>query len=671
MSFWDDILTEEELERIIAKFETSEQVDLFLKGLEELASEGISETQVKLTDADFVEPLVDMETFLRDEYYLGIIDQVFPVLVDDLIELFDAGSQYFLVLLGGAIGWGKSEFTQLVMARILYEISRFRNPHKAFGMMETAKMFFANVSVTHTQAKRVIFEGLKGKIKRSPYFSSVFPYEDFATELRFPNNILVAAATQTQVLGMNTFSAAMDEANFMTITEGSAGAKIRGKRVYDQAEIVFNALYRRHETRFMRRGMLPGKLIALSSAQYPDDFLERKMGLYKNDPHTFIRNYAVWETLPKDRFTGRTFFVIFNRQTGMGSILPEEKRLEEVMAEEDEAVEVPFEYKHDFELDMEGSLRDLAGRATVAIEPFIMRRDKIYEMCDPGRRHGYSLYETTLRDGGYLLKDVLCEYFEEKNEAGEVIKRGWRPKVNPKTRRFIHIDPAISGDAAGFVMGHVSHYEERKRIRVIQIIDVATGEKKAVREPYSETLPVIWIDLILRIVPPPGGEIILNDVRQLIYDLRSIGFRIGLITKDTYQSKDMEQILIEKGYKVEDLSVDTNIEPYNRTKMALYESRILGYEHPTLIIELKGLERNKKKGKVDHRPHGSKDVSDGLAGVVYNCETRVIAEPVAPSLGDVESPVDDEAKRREEELRWLLGQVSAQGKDDKDDKKEE
>jgi hypothetical protein len=138
-----------------------------------------------------------------------------------------------------------------------------------------------------------------------------------------------------------------------------------------------------------------------------------------------------------------------------------------------------------------------------------------------------------------------------------------------------------------------------------------------------------------------------------------------LITKDTYQSKDMEQILIEKGYKVEDLSVDTNIEPYNRTKMALYESRILGYEHPTLVIELKGLERNKKKGKVDHRPHGSKDVADGLAGVVYNCETRVIAEPVAPSLGDVESPVDDEAKRREEELRWLLGQVSAQGKDDK------
>jgi len=253
---------------------------------------------------------------------------------------------------------------------------------------------------------------------------------------------------------------------------------------------------------------------------------------------------------------------------------------------------------------------------------------------------------------------VLCEYFEEKNEAGEVIKRGWRPKVNPKARRFIHIDPGISGNAAGFVMGHVSHYEERKRVRVVQVIDVGTGEKKTVREPYSETLPVIWIDLILRIVPPPGGEIILNDVRQLIYDLRGLGFRIGLITKDTYQSKDMEQILIERGYRVEDLSVDTSIEPYSRLKMALYESRVKGYEHPTLIAELKGLEKNKKKNKIDHRTHGSKDVSDSLAGVIFNCETRVIAEPVAPSLGEVESPYDEEMKRKQDELRWLLGQVA-------------
>ncbi|MEW6374434.1 MAG: hypothetical protein AB1502_01410 [Thermodesulfobacteriota bacterium] len=50
-----------------------------------------------------------------------------------------------------------------------------------------------------------------------------------------------------------------------------------------------------------------------------------------------------------------------------------------------------------------------------------------------------------------------------------------------------------------------------------------------------------------------------------------------------------------------------------------------------------------------------------MAGVIYNCETRVIAEPVAPSLGEVESPVDEETKRKQAEMRWLLGQVKKEG----------
>ena len=629
-------------------------------------ADGKSKLAAALTDTDFTERPVDMETFLRDPYYLGIIDNVYPKLVDDLIELFEPTSKVFLIILGGSIGWGKSTFAEIAMARVLYEVSCYRNPQKVYGMVESDKLFFANVSVTHTQAKRVIFEGFKGKIKGSDYFRKAFPFVDMATELRFPNNILVAAATQTQVLGMNTFAAVLDEANFMTLTEGSSGAKIRGRKVYDQAELVFQALYRRMETRYMKRGMLPGKLFALSSAQYPDDFIERKSEMYADSSFAMVRRYALWDTLPVDRLLGPRFYVLFNRESGMGRVIdktdkngvpifPDAEKLKDLKSDEEEAIEVPIEFKHDFDVDMEGSLRDLAGRATVAIEPFIMRRDKIYDMCDPNRRHGYSLFETTLRDGGYLLKDILAEYYEEKDENGVVIKKGWRPKVNPSIRRFGHIDHGITGDAAGFVIGHISHYEDRKRIRVVQIIDPASGSKKLLREAYIETVPIIYVDLILRIVPPVGGEIILNDIRVLIYDLREIGFRIGLVTMDSYQSKDTQQTLAAKGFNVDELSVDTSIEPYNRLKMALYEDRIMGYAHDTLIKELKGLERNKKKGKVDHRRKGSKDVADALAGVIYNCETRTLSEPIAPSLGVVESPLDQEEKRKRDEINWLLG----------------
>ena len=103
--------------------------------------------------------------------------------------------------------------------------------------------------------------------------------------------------------------------------------------------------------------------------------------------------------------------------------------------------------------------------------------------------------------------------------------------------------------------------------------------------------------------------------------------------------------------------MDANIEPYNRTKMALYENRVIAYTHDVLIAELKGLERNKKKGKIDHRPKGSKDVADGLAGVIFDCETRRVPDPVEPSLGELsESEGEKQLRQQQDELKWLLGQ---------------
>ena len=71
------------------------------------------------------------------------------------------------------------------------------------------------------------------------------------------------------------------------------------------------------------------------------------------------------------------------------------------------------------------------------------------------------------------------------------------------------------------------------------------------------------------------------------------------------------------------------------------------------------MEFNKRKGKVDHRPTGSKDVSDSLAGVVYDLEVLKFPEPMAPSLGIVGSHRDDEEARKRAEIDWLLGRRSS------------
>ena len=107
------------------------------------------------------------------------------------------------------------------------------------------------------------------------------------------------------------------------------------------------------------------------------------------------------------------------------------------------------------------------------------------------------------------------------------------------------------------------------------------------------------------------------DVRGILYTLREMGFDFGCITYDSFQSRESIQELSRYGFTADLLSVDRTIEPYDKLKEALYESRLVIYDHPILIRELMELEKNTKQGKVDHRPNGRKDVADALCGMYY------------------------------------------------------
>lgn len=87
------------------------------------------------------------------------------------------------------------------------------------------------------------------------------------------------------------------------------------------------------------------------------------------------------------------------------------------------------------------------------------------------------------------------------------------------------------------------------------------------------------------------------------------------------------QRLNSSGVNAEELSVDKKTDPYDTVKDLLYLGLLRGYENPIAIRELKELK--KIDGKIDHPEmswerletegleHGSKDVSDGLAGSVF------------------------------------------------------
>ena len=82
------------------------------------------------------------------------------------------------------------------------------------------------------------------------------------------------------------------------------------------------------------------------------------------------------------------------------------------------------------------------------------------------------------------------------------------------------------------------------------------------RGDYQETLPIIQFDLILEIMPPPGGEIEYERIRQLLYNIRDkIGVPIKWVSFDQYQSTDSQQILSQNGFVSGYQSMDTDTPP--------------------------------------------------------------------------------------------------------------
>ncbi len=72
--------------------------------------------------------------------------------------------------------------------------------------------------------------------------------------------------------------------------------------------------------------------------------------------------------------------------------------------------------------------------------------------------------------------------------------------------RYCHLDLALSGDSAGLAIGHCRGF---KRLRRSEMVD--------------ELMPIICLDVLLEIRPPPGGEINFEKIRKLLYMLLERG----------------------------------------------------------------------------------------------------------------------------------------------------
>ena len=165
---------------------------------------------------------VDIETFIKSPYYLDKSTDIYPKLLEELIEI--NSGRYVEVVWTGGIGSGKTTGALYTIAYQLYLISMMKDPHASFGMDKASEILFIFQSINASLAKAVSYNRFKAMIDDSPYFKEHFPYDkDLSSKLVFPNRVEVVPVSglETAAIGQNVISGVIDELNYMNVIEKS------------------------------------------------------------------------------------------------------------------------------------------------------------------------------------------------------------------------------------------------------------------------------------------------------------------------------------------------------------------------------------------------------------------------------------------------------------------
>lgn len=647
-----------ELYKSYSVFTPDEFEKSLARDLEDMTDQERGAFYTALIDSDFESSLSSLELrreiipvseWLDDDYYMGEEGKsLYPAWREDLIELFESDNYQCGVIVGG-IGSGKSNFSQLAVLRMVYEASCLVDPARSYGIASNSTIGFCNLAKSKETSRRVVFEGIGAKLANSPYFKYEFaPLKNVKNEIIFPNKITILAgsSTDTSIIGMNIFGGIFDEGNFMGGAKKKKHNMAEQKRWGQQGKAgrLFEAVMRRMKSRYLKKGNLPGCLLVVSSKTTHDSFTEQliRKDQAKGVTTTFVRDRNIIE-VKRDHFDDSVFRVVVGDETFGSKILSED---------EDEGsyvgatiIEVPTDFRNEFEDDLDGSLRDIAGVSTVAISQFINKPNKVDDMIDD-RSHPFScpLLGDSMQWDSLLPYKIHWDRIANRLPTGE-----WEPKLNPYAKRHVSMDPALTGDAFGLAIVHIAG--------TIPVLVRGTHD-------IYEQEPYFVVDFVLSIQGEPGEEVIFKNVRQLCYEFSYHGYHLAEFSTDTYQSREMLQALREQGFRAGLYSVDTGIgvlpedwsetmserqmegsgeskrkQAYRYLRRVIYEDRIRTYDYPILIREIKQLEDTPRM--VDHPgENGSKDVADAVAGAVWTLfRADYNLEPIGMMLGISEPPL--------------------------------
>jgi hypothetical protein len=524
----------------------------------------------------FEETPVDAKTFVESPDYLGqpplsdiqydIVEAMSQIYrKEDLIDIMgeEKGTRYYdkytknEIILQLGKGSGKDFTSTVACSYIVYKLLCLKDPAKYFGKPSGDAIDLINVAINAQQAKNVFFKGFKSKIEKSPWFAG--KYNAKADSVEFDKSITVYSGHSERESheGLNLLLAVLDEIS------GFASEVGTGNEQGKTADNIYKAFRGSVDSRFPDLG----KVVLLSFPRYPGDFISERYDAVIAEKesvertHEFIINPLLPETDPDNKFQiswdedhiiSYKYPGVFALKRPTWEVNPTRKINDFMIA---------------FMTDLGDAMMRFACVPTFASDAFFKQAEKV-RAC------------MTLRNP--------IDNFKRFDEAF---------KPDPTKKYYVHADLAQKHDKCAVAIAHVEKWVN------IQVIN-----------NYEQVAPIVVVDAVAWWEPKVEGPVNLSEVKQWIQNLRRLGFDIGMVSFDRWQSFDIQNELKQVGMKTDTVSVAKK--HYEDMAMLVYEERLAMPAIDLLFDELTQL-KIMKNDRVDHPRKKSKDLADAVCGAIF------------------------------------------------------
>ena len=529
-----------------------------------------------LEDSPFAEIPVDAKTFVEGEDFLGqpplsqiqydIVEAMSQVYKEqDLIRIMGSveGTRYYKkytkneVILQLGKGSGKDFTSTVACSYIVYKLLCLKDPARYFGKPSGDAIDIINVAINAQQAKNVFFKGFKTKIEKSPWFAGKFYAKADSIEFDHAITVYSGHSERESHEGLNLILAVLDEISGFATEVGTGNEQ--GKT----ADNIYKAFRASVDSRFPDLG----KVALLSFPRFPGDFISQRYDDVIADKevvtkyHKFIMN----PDLPEDA-TGNSLEISWEEDTILNYKFPGMFALKRPTWVVNPTRKVD-DFKLAFYTDIGDAMQRFACVPTFASDAFFKQRDKVQNAMS--------------------IRNPIDSFrrFEET----------FIP--DPEKIYYVHADLAQRHDKCAVAIAHVDKWVN------IQVI-----------KDYEQVAPVVVVDAVAWWEPKIEGPVDLSEVKQWIQNLRRLGFNIGMVSFDRWQSFDIQNELKAVGMRTETVSVAKK--HYEDMAMLIYEERLVMPAIDLLFEELTEL-KIMKGNRVDHPRKSSKDLADAVCGSIY------------------------------------------------------